>query len=157
DELIANLQALLRMRRAEETLRQRERQLQGLLDHTPSVVFMKDLDGRYLLVNREYERVVGMSLEQIRGRTDHEVFAAEEADPFQANDRRVLEQGSPLEFEERFTRNGETRTYLQVKFPVYDVGGAPYAICAIASDITERKRGEERRATQLSITRVLAE
>src|SRR5262249_12326628 len=57
DELIANLHALLRMRRAEETLRQRERQLQGLLDHTPSVVFMKDLEGRYLLVNREYERV----------------------------------------------------------------------------------------------------
>src|SRR5262245_46402027 len=90
DELVANIHALLRMRRAEATLRQHERQLQGILDRTPSIVFMKDLDGRYLLVNRQWERIMGVSLEEIKGKTDYDVFTKEEADAYRTNDRRMM-------------------------------------------------------------------
>jgi PAS domain S-box-containing protein len=150
DELIANVRALLRMRRAEETLGERERQLQGILDHTPAVVYMKDRDGRYLLVNREYERLTGFRQEQVSGQTDYEVFRKEEADAFRINDQAVLESGRPAEFEERVTIGGDTRTFLEVKFPVYDAAGTPYAVCAIATDITERKRAEEERERLLA-------
>ena len=57
EELIATVRALLRLRAAETALRERDRQFQPILDHTPVILFMKGADGRYLLANREYEQL----------------------------------------------------------------------------------------------------
>src|SRR5208282_1503787 len=58
------------------------------------------------------------------------------------NDQKVLAKLAPVEFEEVLPVDGELHTYISVKFPLLDATGAPYALCGISTDITERKRGE---------------
>ena len=73
--------------RAEEALRASERRLQDILDNTPAVIFVKDLDLRYILVNREYERRFQLQRDQIRGKTDFDIHPHDVAEMVRANDR----------------------------------------------------------------------
>jgi PAS domain S-box-containing protein len=119
-------------------------QLVALIDHTSAVVYMRDLKGRYMLVNREYERLFGVRREDIVGLTDHDLFPAEIADTFRANDLQAVRRGSPLQMEEIAPGDDGPHTYLTVKFPLIDAAGRAYAVCGISTDITARKRAEER-------------
>jgi PAS domain S-box-containing protein len=104
---------------------------------------MRGLDGRYLLVNREYERLFKVKRETIVGLTDHDLFPPDIADSFRANDLVAISQCSPVRLEETAPGDDGPRTYITVKFPLMDAAGHPYAICGISTDITERKRAEE--------------
>jgi PAS domain S-box-containing protein len=118
-------------------------QVMALLDHTSAVVYMRGLDGRYLLVNREYERLFGVRREEIVGLTDYDLFPEDVADGFRANDLKAISQRSPLRMEESVPGDDGERTYITVKYPLIDPAGQPYAICGISTDITERKRAEQ--------------
>ncbi|MGH3188534.1 MAG: sensor histidine kinase [Streptosporangiaceae bacterium] len=118
-------------------------QLQALVDHTSAVIYMRDLDGRYMVVNREYERLFHLRREEIVGLTDHDLFPAEIADDFRANDLLAASAGSPLHVEEVAPGADGPHTYITVKFPLLDAAGKPYAVCGISTDITARKRAEE--------------
>jgi PAS domain S-box-containing protein len=118
--------------------------LQQLLDNSTTVrVFAKDLEGRYLFVNRAFEQHVGRPAAEIVGLTPGDIAPAEIAAGLRANDRRVIETGVPLEIEESNVIRGERRTLLANKFPLIGPDGRPYAVCGISIDITERKRNEE--------------
>ncbi len=118
--------------------------LQQLLDNSTTVrVFAKDLEGRYLFVNRAFEQHVGRPAAEIVGLTPGDIAPAEIAAGLRANDRRVIETGTPLEIEETNVIRGERRTLLANKFPLLGADGRPYAVCGISVDITERKRNEE--------------
>jgi PAS domain S-box-containing protein len=130
-------------KRAEEALRQSETRLRAILDNTTAVIYVKDLQGRYLLVNRRFEALFHRTREEIQGKTDHEIFPRETADAFRANDRAVLAAMQPLQWEEVAPHDDGPHTYISVKFPLLGAAGAPYAICGISTDITERKRAEE--------------
>src|SRR5918998_1653368 len=83
-----------------ERFTQSEQRLQDILDNTPAVVYAKDLEGRYLLVNRRYEELYHLSRPQALGKTDHEIFPKGVADEFRANDQLVLETGRSLDEDE---------------------------------------------------------
>ncbi|MEN3308427.1 MAG: hypothetical protein V7603_4629 [Micromonosporaceae bacterium] len=117
--------------------------LMALLDHTSAVIYMRDLRGRYLLVNRQYERLFDVRREAIVGMTDHDLFPAEIADAFLANDRQAAASGGPVQMEERAPGDDGEHTYITVKFPLIDTTGEPYAVCGISTDITARTRAEE--------------
>jgi PAS domain S-box-containing protein len=118
-------------------------QLQALIDNTNAVIYMRDLDGRYMVVNREYERLFHLRREEIVGLTDHDLFPAEIADEFRANDLRAASGGGPVHVEEVAPGADGPHTYITVKFPLLDSAGKPYAVCGISTDITARKRAEE--------------
>jgi PAS domain S-box-containing protein len=130
-------------RRAEEALRASEQRLQDIIDHTTAVIFVKDLELRYLLINREYERRYRIHREEIRGKSDFDIHSREVAEAVRANDRRVIEAGEPSQFEEVVPTADGKRVYLAVKFLLGDRAGKPYAVCGIATDITDLKRAEE--------------
>ncbi len=139
---------------AEEALRKSEQRLQDILDNTTAVVFVKDLELRYLLVNREYERRHQVQRDQIRGKTDFDIFPHDVAERLRANDRHVIEAGTPIQFEEVVPMAEGERQYVVVKFLLRDGTAKPYAVCGIATDITEFKRAEElqaRRARQAAL------
>jgi PAS domain S-box-containing protein len=133
-------------KRAEEELRESEQRLQDIVDNTTAVVFVKDLDLRYLLVNREYERRHRVRRDQIHGKTDFDIHPLDVAEAVRDNDRQVIEAGVPLQFTETVPSDGGERVYVSAKFLLRDRTGKPYAVCGIATDITESKRAEEMQA-----------
>jgi len=133
-------------KRAEQALRESEQRLQDIIDNTTAVVFVKDLQLHYLLVNREFERRHQVQRDQFRGKTDFDIHPHEVAEEIRANDRRVIGASAPLQFEEAVPSVEGERYYVIVKFLLHDRTGKPYAVCGIATDITESKRAEEMQA-----------
>ena len=129
----------------EAELKEYQERLQAILDHSPAVIYVKDLEGRYLLTNLRHEALFHLSPGQARGKTDFDLFPREIARVFRANDRRILETGMHSEFEEIAPHDDGPHTYISVKFPLRDGGGAINAVCGISTDITERKRMEAER------------
>jgi PAS domain S-box-containing protein len=117
-------------------------QLRDLADHACAAMFVKDLDGRYLFVNREFERLKGVASDSLVGRFDREVFPRD-ADVLRGNDLQVIREQRAINFEEAVETAQGTRTYLSHKFPLFDSQGRPYAVCGIATDISGRKRSED--------------
>jgi PAS domain S-box-containing protein len=138
-------------------LRETEARLQTFFEHSPNVIFLKDRQGRYLYVNQEFKRALRISDVQITGKNDAEVFSEEQASAFQANDRRVFEEGVPMEFEETALHEDGQHTSIVHKFPLFDAGGEIYAIGGIVTDITERKREGSARRWSDEKYRVLVE
>lgn len=138
-ELEMQNEALLK---ALQQLQQKEEVLRAITDNVSTVMFMKDLVGRYLYVNRQYEKLFNVSNSGIQGKTDHDIFPRDMADAFVKNDQLVLQSGQPFEVEEQVLQNNGIRTYLSVKIPVRDATGEIYAICGVATDISERKQAE---------------
>jgi PAS domain S-box-containing protein len=129
---------------AEEAQRASERRLSTLLENTPAPIFIKDREGRYLKVNRQFENCHMLAEDQILGKTDEELFSPAQASMFRTNDLKVLQTRKPIQFEETVVRGDRQRTSIVVKFPLFDAVGEPYAICGIATDITEQKEIEKK-------------
>ena len=129
-------------RRAMEALRKREAQLQGLLAHSPSVVFIKDCEGRFEFINRAYETLYNVRSEDVVGKTDYDLFPKEIADGFRANDLEVMRTAQSLEAEEIVPLEGGYGTHHSVKFPILAQSGEVTGVCGIATDITLRRQAE---------------
>src|SRR6185312_963187 len=118
-----------RLRFAHEALAGSEGQLQGILDNTTAVVYLKDLDSRYLLINRRYEELFSVTKAEVIGKTDYDVFPKYVADALRAADRKVLKAGHAVEVEETVPHKEGPHTYISVKFPMLGSSGEPYGIC----------------------------
>ncbi|MDP3090908.1 MAG: PAS domain S-box protein [Nitrospira sp.] len=138
--MAGSLQCITDRKRIEEALRRSERLLKDVIDNTTAVIYVKGLDGRYVLTNRRFGQMFNLTTDQIVGRTDHDLFPREIADAFSANDRQVLERKAPVEYDETAPHRDGLRHYISIKFPLCDETGTPYAVCGISTDITERKR-----------------
>ena len=124
-----------------ELLQSRER-LQSILDNTSCVFAMKDASGRYIAVNRQFERLFHVTRENVVGRSVSDVLPADVARRIRENDRKAMEAGVPTEFEEQVPHDGEMHTYVSVRFPLGEPGSDVCAVCGIATDITSRKQTE---------------
>ena len=153
--IVVNARDITERRLAEEALRESRENLQAILDYTTAVIYVKDREGRFTLVNRRFEELFDLSKEEILGRTGHDLFPEEMAEEYRRNDLEVLLSGTPLEAEETVLGGGETRTYFSVKFPLKEPDGRPYALCGISTDITRRKEAEERGGFLANLDRAL--
>jgi diguanylate cyclase (GGDEF)-like protein/PAS domain S-box-containing protein len=129
-------------RSAAQQLRETQLRLGALLDNSPALTFVKDLDGRYRHVNRRFVQAFGLKDGDAEGKTDHELFPAAQAALFRGHDESTLAAGKPMEFEETAAFDGGPRTHLVVKFPLVNACGTVEGIGGIATDITDRKRNE---------------
>jgi PAS domain S-box-containing protein len=141
--LIPEGRDITEIKQAQAALQESEARFQAILDKSPVSIYLKDLQGRYLLLNPECERLSGFSREQVVGKTDYEFLPRVVADELRANDQEVLATLAPLVREEVLPTESGLHTVISVKFPLFDAKGIPNAICGISTDITERKRAEE--------------
>ena len=134
--------AQMRHRQAQRALAQSEQRLRDILTYAPAIIYLKDLAGRYLLVNRRYEELFHVPQEDVVGMTDSDLFPAQFATVFQQNDQEVMAKGRPLHREEVTPQDDGLHTYLAAKFPLRDPTGHTYGICGISTDITPLKTAQ---------------
>lgn len=124
-------------------LKRSEQRLQALLDNTSAIVYIKDAIGKYLLINREYEKLFGVRNDEAIGKSDYDLFPREFADAFRKVDQQVLELGRSMELEEVAPQRDGMHTYVSSKFPLRNDDGEVFAVGGISTDITSLKRTEQ--------------
>lgn len=140
-----------------EARRKGQRLLEAVVENSPAVIYVKDLDGRYLMVNRRYGDIFHIDRDAMIGRTDHDIFPVEIADAFRAMDVRVAAADQPLTEEESAPHHDGLHAYISVKSPLRDETGRAYAVFGVSTDITERKDAEAKLHTQFERMRLLDE
>ncbi|MGY2978162.1 PAS domain S-box-containing protein [Thermostichus sp. OS-CIW-31] len=128
---------------AELALQESEARLRAILDGIPFSIFLKDLEGRYLHVNKTYLQQRGCKAEELIGKLDSELFASEEALEFRDQDQKALQSPHPVSYERTFFRDGKRLTQWVTKLALRDQQGSPYAVCGIAMDITALKQAQD--------------
>ncbi len=138
--------ALLQARR-ERSLQSQQLQtmalLQALAQSSSDAIFVKDLQGRYLLYNRAACEEVGLTLDEVLGRTDGELFGEAVSAPLLANDRQALAASGPEVFEEHITTPGGVRAKRCTKGPLRDGEGRLIGIFGISRDVTQSQAQAE--------------
>ncbi len=145
--MIGTLRDITEQKKTAAALRESEERLRGILRYSPSVIFLKDPEGRYVLINRRYEELHHITNEEIQGKTDYDLFPKEAADAFRKNDQAILSAGIPLVLDEEVPHDDGMHSVLSMKFLVRNAEGEIAGVCGIATDISERKRAEEERLT----------
>lgn len=128
---------------SQELLLENKQLLQSIIDNTSSPMFIKKINGEYLLINKEFELLFKISNQEIIGKTDHDFLAPSTADAYRHSDFEVVKALKELKTEETILQADGMHTYIAVKFPIYDAVKRIYAIGGIFTDISERKKLEE--------------
>ncbi|MBI4756727.1 MAG: PAS domain S-box protein [Betaproteobacteria bacterium] len=131
-----------RVRERTEALGENRAFLADLIEHSGSLIFVKDREGRYELINRKWETVTGLGRDEVLGRTDLELFPPPIGETFRANDLRVLAADQAEEVEEILNDATGMRYFLSVKFPLRTADGEVRGLCGMTTEVTERKRAE---------------
>ncbi len=113
--------------------------LRAVIEGTTDAVFVKDCDGRYVLVNEAAARLIGRPVDEVLGRDDTELLEATDAERIIANDRATMAGGKVANLEETITSAGEKRTNHVIKAPLRDATGTVSGLIGVARDITKRK------------------
>jgi PAS domain S-box-containing protein len=129
--------------RVNDALQASERLLADTVDHSSAIVSLKGIDGHYLLVNREFERLFGCERRTVVGRYDMHLFPPDLAALLRERDGDVLASAVPLSFEQELPVGGGTRQYICVKFPLRGADGEPYGVGSMSTDITGLKDLEQ--------------
>jgi two-component system, chemotaxis family, CheB/CheR fusion protein len=137
-----NQQLEIRVEERTQALQKSEARLRAILSTTASIIYLKDLDGCYLLANRQYLESLGLPETEILGKSDRDLFPPAIADSLINHDRQVIASRSVLKFEEQALIADQLRTYISIKAPLINEQGQVYAICGIATDISEQKLTE---------------
>ncbi|MBN9684643.1 PAS domain-containing sensor histidine kinase [Corallococcus sp. NCSPR001] len=129
-------------KRTEGALQESEQRLRAILDNAPTVFFLLDTQLRFLFVNREWERLFHRTRKEVAGKTALDVFPRDIAEALHETNRDIFQGRAPVQREERLLHDDGIHIHLTQKFPLLDANGVAYALCGIATDITERKRME---------------
>ncbi len=129
---------------AEEARRESEARFKGVVEHSPSAIFLKDLEGRFRLINKRFTSWYGFSTDDTIDKTSYDVFPEHYAAVYVAQDQEVLRTGSPIERELDVPfADGSLRRILITKYPVIDASGEVVGVGTINTDITARKEAED--------------
>ncbi|NNF99923.1 MAG: response regulator [Desulfobacteraceae bacterium] len=163
EQHLKNTSTLLReeisdRKKAQEELKSNEQKLQNILDFAPPVIYLKDLHGKYIMGNKQFEHIYQVPRDQIAGLDDRQLHDGDTYRIIRAGDDRIIDTGTHIEVEEKIERNGKAKTYSTIKFPLKNTGGEIYAIGGISTDITVNRHLESqlRQAQKLEAIGTLA-
>ncbi len=141
---VANtLGSMIERRRMEDAHSATQTNLEGILNNSAAIIFIKDRQGRYLMINQRFMRLFGLEEAQILGQTDADLFGEVAAEQYSMNDQLVLISGEGGEFEELLPLADGMHTFLSVKFPLRDNKQEIVGVGSISTDITGRIQVEQ--------------
>ncbi len=138
-------QNITAMKQSEASLRESQALFAAIIANSPAAIFLKDTQGRYLLVNQAFCNTPGISLtpEQVRGRTARELgFSAEACAMIERNDQLVLNHKLAIQFENTITASGTEQKFSTVLFPIYDAEQDLIGLGGIATNTTALQQAE---------------
>ncbi len=130
-------------RRRRRRKQDRKRHYQSILENSGAVVYIKDAQGRYLFVNHLFETLFHVRNQQIRGKSDYEIFNDHIAGQFRKVDQQVIKTGKMLRLQEVATHEDGLHTYISVKFPLLDAQGKITGLAGISTDITDQFHAQQ--------------
>ncbi|NNN09879.1 MAG: EAL domain-containing protein [Acidimicrobiaceae bacterium] len=133
---IVNIRDITERLLTQAALRREESFSTDLMEHAPLFVYVKDLDLRFLRVNGVVARILGRRSEEMIGRTAAELFTADAAALLEESDRRAIEEGE-FTAEQSLVLDGVLTPVLATYFLLREPSGEPYAVAAVAMDLTE--------------------
>lgn len=133
-------------REAKRSLENNQLLLQAIIDNTSSLIYVKDIYGRFTLVNQQFCKTYDLPAGAVIGKTIEDIEPGDRSSMQTRYDDQVIEERKLLEVEEDLTINGELVHYYSIKFPLIDRSGNLYALAAISTDITDfiRKQNLQR-------------
>lgn len=136
---------ITRRREAEEAKKRADKFLTSIVENIPHMIFVKDAENlRFVRINKAEEEMMGLSQDEMLGKSDHDLFPGEEALFFTSKDRAVLESGKLLDIPEEPIHCAKgARIFHTKKIPIFDDDGKPQYLLGISEDITEYKQAEE--------------
>jgi two-component system cell cycle sensor histidine kinase/response regulator CckA len=143
DYLLAVVRDITDRKRADRELLESHSLLNAVVEGTTDAVFVKDLEGRYLMINSAGARALGRTVEEVIGKDDRELLPPDTARAAMRHDREVLASGESQTFEETLPAGGATRIYVAAKGVYRDAQGRVSGLVGISSDVTELKALEE--------------
>ncbi len=143
------------IRQADRAVRESETKLRAIIENTTDAIFIKDCEGRYILMNPAGARLLGRSVDEILGRTVRELLPAEDCAAIEALDRRIIAEGVTETFQESGVNAGVLRTYLSTKFPYRTAAGETIGVIGVSRDITDLKHAEEQLRTSEARLRIV--
>jgi len=123
--------------------RDQYRRMSAVLDHLPVAICLKDLQGRFQLINHEFEQFFRVNNADIHDKTVFDLFPRDQAEVFHAHDLRALELRKEIGSEEVLEHNNEQRILQAYRFPLFRPDGSPYAVGGVFIDITESRQKDE--------------
>ncbi|HET9479978.1 MAG TPA: PAS domain S-box protein, partial [Pyrinomonadaceae bacterium] len=139
---------LTERKHSEEALRETQAFFNSFMDNSPAVAFMKDDTGRYVYVNKPFERLFGQKFSFLKGRMSFDWLPPATAAQTHEHDLKILNSGEPEQIIETIpSPDGTPHYWLVFKFPTIDASGNKY-VAGVGVDITERRRAEEALAQQ---------
>jgi PAS domain S-box-containing protein len=117
--------------------------LASVINNSFALIYIKDLRGRYLMINKAWKVYKGIPLDNIIGKTDHQLFSKKTAAIFRKNDAIVIRNKKARYETSEFSYQGKTHCHHTVKYPLFDSKEKIIGICGISHDITLRKNIEK--------------
>jgi len=131
-------------KRLEEIMKQERQELKLIIDSSPIIIFYKDKEGKYILVNKTHAEAIKLPEEEFVGKTVFDLYSDKIAQSMTNDDQEVLKSGRPkLNIIEQYESASGIRWVQTDKIPICDQNGVPCGLIGFAQDITERKRAEE--------------
>ena len=127
----------------DEMLKDSQKRLLDIIDGAPNSIFVKDLQGRFITINTQLEKLLGQTREEIKGKTDYDIISRDQADNNRDNERKIAANDKPEQLEEEANlADGKRHYFLANKFPLHDIHGKTYAVASVSTDITEIRQAE---------------
>jgi two-component system CheB/CheR fusion protein len=128
---------------AQERVQESQERLLSIMNHSVSLIALKDVAGRYEFVNQRFEEAFGVKADDANGKTDHQLFPTEIAKLLRSRDLKAMEDLDVVETTDEIDL-GDKHFWLDgVRFPIFDASGTVRAICTQAVDVTRKRHAEE--------------
>lgn len=134
---------------SEQKRKENEYRLLSILENTTALIFIKDIQGRYIMANKRFKEMMRLTDEMVIGKTDHDINPIERAEYYRRSDEIILKTHHVIETEEIIETEEGTRNLLLLKFPLLDENKNIFGISGIATDITERVQSHQELQTAL--------
>ncbi|MBI5454952.1 MAG: PAS domain S-box protein [Deltaproteobacteria bacterium] len=129
--------------KTDEALKESEERLRAVLDNMGNLVYMRDLEGRLVFMNKYGQAFFKKTMGELYGTTVFELFPRETAEVFDASDKLALREERTVEVEEELELKEGRRYFLTIKFPLKNAAGKTYGLCGVVTDVTVLKKTDE--------------